>query len=83
MAMPQRRGLGAPKSSPELLDMFFLDSRCALLEIAAALDRIERAEGADEAFKDIRLRRLLRALRLVQNGKGNRVEQCLILFSDL
>ncbi len=47
--------LDVPKTSKELLDMYFLDMRSALLETAAALDRIERAEGGVNIFGDLRL----------------------------
>ena len=38
----KRNPLGSPKGAAELLDMYFLDMRSALLEVAATLDRIER-----------------------------------------
>jgi hypothetical protein len=74
--------LGSPKLARELLDMYFLDLRSALLETAATLDRIERAEGAAEAFKDPRVKKLMDACNILQNGKRNRAEQFLLLFSD-
>ena len=74
--------LGSPKSARELLDMYFLDMRCALLETAAAMDRIERAEGGEAIHKDIRLRNIKDALEIIKNGKDNRAEQFLRLFSE-
>ena len=47
--------LGARKSAAELLDMYYLDMRSALLETAAALDRIQRANGAEAIFADPRI----------------------------
>jgi hypothetical protein len=35
--------LKSPKSSQELIDMYFLDVRCALLEAAAFFDRLDRS----------------------------------------
>ncbi len=77
-----KQPLGAPKSAKELLDMYFLDVRCALLETAAAFDRIERAEGGKEITADSRFQNLIKALDLIKIGKDNRAEQFLMLFSD-
>lgn len=74
--------LGSPKTARQLLDMYFLDMRCALLETAAAMDRIERAEGGEDIHKDIRLKNIKDALEIIKNGKDNRAEQFLRLFSE-
>jgi hypothetical protein len=76
------KGLGSPKGAKELLNMYFLDLRSALLETAATLDRIERAEGSREAFGDPRLKKVMDACDILRKGKKNRTEQFLILFSD-
>ena len=73
--------LGSPKSATQLLDMYFLDIRSALLETAAAFDRIERAEGGAEIFQDPRFYNLREACDIIKNGKVNRAEQFLTLFS--
>lgn len=75
-------GLGSPKSAEQLLDMYFLDIRSALLETAAAFDRIERAEGGADIFSDPRIGNLRKAFDIIKNGKVNRAEQFLTLFSD-
>ena len=75
--------LGSPKSAKELLDMYFLEMRSALLETAAAFDRIERAAGGTEIFKDPRFDNLRQACDIVKNGEHSRAEQFQILFSDL
>ena len=38
----KRTGLPGGMKAPELLDLYFLDIRSHLLEVAAGLDRIER-----------------------------------------
>ena len=58
-----------PKSGAELLDMYYLDLRSHLLEIAAGLDRIERTGGA----ADPRLARLRRAAAIATDGGPDRV----------
>jgi hypothetical protein len=76
-----RPDLGSPKSAQELLDMYFLTMRSALLETAAALDRIERAEGGLEIFADPRIENLKKACDIIKDGTGNRAEQFQLLFS--
>ncbi len=74
--------LGSPKSAGGLLDLYFLDMRSALLETAATLDRIERAEGGADIFRDPRLKNIREACDIIKNGKDNRAEQFVVLFSD-
>ena len=78
----KKRALRCPKSAEELLDMYFLDMRSALLETAATLDRIERAEGGADIVSDSRLENIKKACDIVKNGKDNRSEQFLLLFSE-
>jgi len=80
--VPEEQVLGSPKKANELLDLYFLEARSALLETAAIFDRIERAGGGNEVFSDPRLSKLMEACNVLRNGKGNRAEQFLLLFSD-
>ena len=73
--------LRSPKTAEELLDMYFLDARSQMLETAAILDRIERAEGGAEVMNDLRLKKLRDVCDILKNGSGNRAEQFLMLFS--
>jgi hypothetical protein len=66
-------------SAPELLEREFLETRCKLLEVAAALDRLDRAEGSVSA--DPRRDKLQRALGILANARENRAEQLQLLFS--
>jgi hypothetical protein len=62
----------------QLLDLYFMDARSKLIDIAAFLDRVERGNG--EA--DFRLKAFREALREL-NGKGsNRTKNVLLAFSD-
>ena len=74
--------LDVPKTSKELLDMYFLYARSQMLETAAILDRIERAEGGAKAMDDHRLKKLRGVCDILKNGRGNRAEQFLMLFSE-
>ena len=74
--------LESPKTATELLDLYFLEARSALLEAAAIFDRIERAGGGVEPFRDPRFDKLMAACQVLKNAKGNRAEQFLLLLSD-
>jgi hypothetical protein len=74
--------IASPKSAKKLLDMYFLDMRSALLETAAAMDRLERAEGGNDIASDPRLQQLLASLDIIKNNKGTRAEDFLKLLSD-
>ena len=80
--IPQKPALGSPKTGKTILDLYYLDARSALLETAATLDRIERADEGSEAFVDPRLQNLIKACGILKNGKTNRAEQVLLLLSD-
>lgn len=60
----------------KVLDLYFLDARHKLIEVAAFLDRAERATGKD----DFRLKAFRAALKKL-NGK-HRAKKVLLAFSD-
>ncbi|MBK9138328.1 MAG: hypothetical protein IPM17_06120 [Verrucomicrobia bacterium] len=62
----------------QVLDLYFLDARCKLIEVAAFLDRLDRAEG--EA--DFRLPAFRDALRVLSSDRPDRALQALMAFSD-
>lgn len=71
----------------QVLDREYLEARCSLVELAATLDRIDRAsdeEGSSE-FNDSRLDLLKQAIELLteKSHLPNRSERMLLLFSDL
>ena len=63
----------------QILDLYFLDARHKLIEIAAFLDRAERATGKE----DFRLKSFRAALTKVGGKKKNRAKNVLLAFSDL
>jgi len=67
------------QSSREIMDREFLPTRAKILEIAAALDRVSRADG--EAPNDPRWSQLRAALELVLEQEDDRAEQVQLLFS--
>ncbi|HTL54910.1 MAG TPA: hypothetical protein VL361_04490 [Candidatus Limnocylindrales bacterium] len=62
----------------QLLDLYFLDARAKLIDLAAFLDRLDRAEG--EA--DFRATAFRLALEKLQLKEGHRAEQVLLALSD-
>lgn len=62
----------------QVLDLYFLDARCKLIEIAAFLDRVQQAPGES----DFRLEAFRQALRHLAAAEPTRAEQVLLAFSD-
>jgi hypothetical protein len=63
----------------QILDLYFLDARHKLIELAAFLDRVERAEGKD----DFRLKTFHAALGELTGKKKEKAKKVLLAFSDL
>lgn len=61
-----------------MLDLYFMDARSKLLDLAAFMDRIQRAEG-DE---DFRMKGFREALKALQEEKPSRAENVLLTLSD-
>ncbi len=62
----------------QLLDLYFLEARGKLIEVAAFLDRVERGEG--EA--DFRLAELRRAVTILSRPEADKARQVLMALSD-
>ena len=62
----------------QVLDLYFMDARFKLIELAAFLDRVDRGEGQ----ADFRLDAFLKALRELDGNKPGRAKQVLLAFSD-
>jgi hypothetical protein len=62
----------------QVLDLYFLDARGKLIEIAAFLDRVQRADG--EA--DFRLSAFARALKELEQAAPERARGVLLALSD-
>jgi len=63
----------------EIIDRYFLEHRAKVLDIAAFLDRIDRA--GDES-KDFRITALLQSIKELESEKEGRTERILELLSD-
>ena len=62
----------------QVLDLYFMDARCKLIELAAFLDRIDRATGEP----DFRLEAFRKALRHLADGGPGRAESVMRSLSD-
>jgi hypothetical protein len=62
----------------QILDLYFLDARHKLVDLAAFLDRVERADGKD----DFRLKAFRAALGELTTGKKQKAKNALLTFSD-
>jgi len=62
----------------QVLDLYFLDARHKLIEIAAFLDRVERMRGSD----DFRLQTFRKATRALAGKRKSRAARVLLAFSD-
>ena len=68
--------------NPTALDVFnreFLTIRCRLIDLAAALDRVGRADG--QVTDDQRWQQLQQAIGVVASPDGNRAERVQMAFS--
>ncbi len=61
-----------------LVDLGFMDSRSKLIDLAAFLDRVQRA-GQDDDFRVVALKQ---AIALLAKNEPDRAKQVLISFSD-
>jgi hypothetical protein len=61
-----------------VLDLYFMEARSKLIDLAAFLDRIDRAKGED----DFRIKALRKALKELDHGKPERAKRVLLSLSD-
>lgn len=62
----------------KVLDLYFLDARHKLVELAAFLDRVEHASGKE----DFRLAAFRAALTKLNGKRKNKARDVLLAFSD-
>jgi hypothetical protein len=71
----------SPLSANELVDEYFIENRNRLLEIAAFLDRLDRADPGI-ADRDFRIQAFTDALTMLGSGSPTRVADIQTLMSD-
>jgi hypothetical protein len=62
----------------QILELYFLDARHRLIELAAFLDRVERGEGKD----DFRLKAFRSAVKKLNGKRKSKAKDVLLAFSD-
>jgi hypothetical protein len=70
--------LAFPMTRQQVLDLYFMDARSKLIDIAAFLDRVDRSEGDP----DFRLEAFRKALAELQLGEPVRARSVLMSLSD-
>ncbi len=71
--------LVSPLNAKELMDEYFIENRNRLLDLAAFLDRLDRAPGGQP---DYRRAVLADAVAMLADGAGSRVKRIQMLLSD-
>lgn len=69
----------SPLTAREIVDEYFIEHRTRLLDIAAFLDRLDRAGGASD---DFRVAAFQEALAMLSRPGPSRVVEVLTVFSD-
>jgi len=69
----------SPLTSSRLIDEYFIENRTKLLDIAAYLDRLDRAGGAG---RDFRMEAFAAALDALRASGPSRTERVQLVFSD-
>jgi ABC-type uncharacterized transport system YnjBCD ATPase subunit len=78
--MAANAGTG-PLTQRELIDEYFMEERVKVIDLAAFLDRLDRARELD-AEDDFRLRSIRDALAVLAGDQRGRVQRVQMIFSD-
>jgi hypothetical protein len=62
----------------QILDLYFVETRAKLVDVAAFLDRVQRGDGPD----DFRLKSFRAALRQLESAQPDRARRVLRSLSD-
>jgi hypothetical protein len=62
----------------QILDLYFIDARHKLIDLAAFMDRVERTEGNE----DFRMEAFREALKELSKNNREKAKQVLLAFSD-
>jgi len=71
-----------PMQAIDVLDLYFIENRSRLLDIASFLDRIDRYEGAEEARADYRYQAFVKIIELLGEPGGSRTKSIQLALSD-
>src|SRR5206468_3308103 len=80
--LPEFAMITATQTAPDVFEQTFLLVRARILEIAATLDRIDRAEAAESVRSDARFEQIRQGLELLLTDGFHRAAQIQEIFSD-
>lgn len=70
-----------PQSREEVINTYFMEHRAKLIDIAAYLDRLDRAQPSSDG-QDFRDEAFRKAIEVLSDGETHRAKRILDLFSD-
>lgn len=62
----------------QILDLYFMEARAKVIDLAAFMDRVERASGEE----DFRMKAFREALQELEKGNSDRAKRVLLSLSD-
>src|SRR5262245_3578595 len=71
-----------PLDRSAAIELYFMEHRAKLIDIAAFLDRIDRAAGEPGGRDDFRMIALREAIEILSDGQPHRARRVLELLSD-
>ena len=74
--------IAAVQTAPEVFEQTFLQVRAKILEVAATLDRLDRAEAAASVRSDPRFGQIRQGLEILLSDGFHRAAQIQEIFSD-
>ena len=69
-----------PLDRGEVVNRYFLEHRAKLIDVAAFLDRVDRAQG--DGSEDFRIRSLRAGIAILLDGESDRARRILEILSD-
>jgi hypothetical protein len=69
-------------TSEQLVDEYFIENRNRVLEVAAFLDRLDRADVSGKSVLDFRMRAFAEALAVLSGPEGSRLSRIQAILSD-
>lgn len=76
-----KKNTATPLTRSQAIEMYFMEHRAKLIDIAAFLDRLDRSDD-DLNGEDFRIAAFRKAIDIVRDAKANRARCVLELFSD-
>ena len=76
---PAGRAEGSPMTRAQVVDAYFMEHRARLLDVAAFLDRVDRAGAGGD---DFRMRAFRQCVAILADGRPDRARRILELLSD-